>query len=42
MLDNKGTVITQDLIPNSIYEFNCNPDEGITFSLYYRHYEDVF
>ena len=38
----EGTSIMPDLIPNSICEFNCNPDKEITFSSYYKRYEDVF
>ena len=41
-LNTEGTPFRQDSIANSICEFNYNPNEEITFSLYYRHYEDIF
>ena len=31
----------QDLVANSICEFNYNTDKEITFSLYYKHYENI-
>ena len=41
-LNTKGTPIRQDSVVNCVCEFNYNPDEEVTFSLYYRHYEDIF